>query len=221
MPRPQPRSPRITRVRRQRASTWLAVTALLLALGCSEPPQKEIDQAQTAVDLARTAGADTYAPEHFAAATSGLQKARAFVDERDYRQALSYAIDARQRAQDAIRQAADGKGRAQRATDALVTDVMAKTGKLQTALQAAEAANVPSKELRVSQAAAADVQQALQEARTEIGAGNYVGADQMLTSVRKKLDEAIQGVENIPRPSPRRKPTRSPRSPGTAARPNR
>lgn len=196
------------------------MTALLL-LGCSEPPQKEIDQAQTAIDLARTAGADTYATEPYAAAAAGLQKARAFVDERDYRQALSSAIDARQRAQEAIRQAADGKARAQRATDMLVTGVMAKTGELQTALQSAKAAKVPSKELRVSRAAAADVQTALQEARTEIGAGNYARADEILTSVRKKLDQAIQGVENIPRPSPRRKVTRSARSPGTAARPNR
>lgn len=181
------------------------MTALLLLLGCSEPPQKEIDQAQSAIDLAHTAGAGTYASEPYAAATAGLQKARAFVDERDYRQALSYAIDARQRAQDAIRQAADGKARAQRATDTLVTSVMAKTGELQTALQSAEAAKVPSKELRVARAAAADVQKALQEARTEIGAGNYARADEILTSVRRKLDDAIPGVENIPRPAPRKK----------------
>src|SRR5207237_5155423 len=59
----------------------LLITVLLFAAaGCSEPPQKEIDQAQAAVDLARTGGADTYAAEEYAAAVAGLQKAHASVD---------------------------------------------------------------------------------------------------------------------------------------------
>ena len=181
----------------------LVIALLLLSAGCSEPPTKEIDQAQTALDLARTAGADRYATEEYATAAAGLQKARASVEQRDYRQALSYAIDARQRAHNAIRQAADGRARAQRATDALVTDVVARTAKLQTAVQAAETARVPSKELRAPKVAAADVRKGLQEARTEIGAGNYDKAGEILTSVRKKLDDAIREVENIPQPAPR------------------
>ena len=89
-------------MRRLRPRITLLISLLLLAAaGCSEPPQKEIDQAQAAVDLARTAGAETYAAEEYAAAVAGLQKAHAAVEQRDYRQALSYAIDARQRAQNA------------------------------------------------------------------------------------------------------------------------
>lgn len=175
---------------------------LLAATGCSEPPQKEIDQAQTALDLARTAGADTFAAEEYSAAAAGLQKARAAVDQRDYRQALSYAIDARQRAQNAIRQAADDKARARRATDALIADVTARATQLQARLKTAEAAHVPAKELRAPRAAVADVQKDLQEARAEIGAGNYDKAGEILTAVRKKLDAAVHDVENIPpRPS--------------------
>ena len=86
----------------------------MLATACSEPPQKEIDQAQAAVDLARTGGAEIYAAEEYTAAAAGVQKAHAAVDQRDYRQALSHAIDARQRAQSALRQASEGKGKAQR-----------------------------------------------------------------------------------------------------------
>src|SRR4051812_17686471 len=48
---------------------------LLTAAGCSEPPQKEIDQAQSAIDAAHAAGADRYAAEEYAGATSTLQKA--------------------------------------------------------------------------------------------------------------------------------------------------
>jgi len=184
----------------------LSIGLLLLALtGCSEPPQKEIDQAQTAVDLARTAGADRYATEEYTAAASGLQKARTAVEQRDYRQALSYAIDARQRAQNAIRQAGDGKARAQRATEALLTAIVARTTQLETRLKTAEAARVPAKELRGARAALEDVRKDLQEARTEIGAGNYEKAGEQLASVRKKLDAALVNVEKIPQRPPRRR----------------
>src|SRR5205823_5583629 len=140
----------------------LLITVLLFAAaGCSEPPQKEIDQAQAAVDLARTGGADTYAAEEYAAAVAGLQKAHASVDERDYRQALSYAIDARQRAQNALRLAGEGKTNAQRAADAAVRDVSKQVDQLQARLQAAEKARVPTKELRGPRAAIADGRKAL------------------------------------------------------------
>jgi len=180
----------------------LCITSLLLVLaGCSEPPQKEIDQAQAAVELARTAGAETYAPEEYATAAASLQKARAAVDQRDYRQALSYAIDARQRAQNAVRQAGDAKARAQRAADAAITDVSARLNQLQARLKAAQTARLPLKELRAPRVEAAEAQRRLQEARTEIGAGNYDKAGEILTTVRKKLDAAIHDIENIPRHS--------------------
>ena len=185
---------------RTRGFAGILAVLLLAAAGCSEPPQKEIDQAQAALDLARAAGAETYAAEEYGAAAAGVQKARTSVDQRDYRQALSYAIDARQRAQNALHQAEIGRAKAQRAIDAAVTDVSNRLNELQTRLQAAEKARVPVKELRDPRAALADGRKALQEARTEIGAGNHAKAGEMLAAVRKKLDAAIRDVENIPQP---------------------
>jgi hypothetical protein len=178
----------------------IPIVVLAAVAGCSEPPQKEIDQAQAAIELARAGGAETYAAEEYAAAAAGLQKAHASVDERDYRQALSYAIDARQRAQNALRLAGDGKTKAQRTADAAVTGVSNRLNELQTRVQAAEKSRLPVKELRGLRAAIADGRQALQEARTEIGAGNYAKVGETLAAVRKKLDAAITEVENIPQP---------------------
>jgi hypothetical protein len=81
---------------------------LFLSAGCSEPPQKEIDRAQGAVDTARAAGAEQYAAAEFAEATTALQQAHDAVTQRDYRLALSRALDASQRAQESARPAADG-----------------------------------------------------------------------------------------------------------------
>lgn len=185
--------------------TWIPALLLLAAAGCSEPPQKEIDGAQAAVDLARTGGAAVYAPEEFTAAEAGVQKARAAVDQRDYRQALSYAIDSRQRAQNALRQAADGKAKARSATDAAMAAVTTELGRLEARLKTAETARVPAKELRAPRSVLADARKALQEAGAEIGAENYAKAGTILSEVRKKLDAAIKDVENIPLPSARTK----------------
>jgi hypothetical protein len=183
---------------------WIVVIALLLA-GCSEPPHKEIDQAQAAIDAARTAGADAYAADEFSAATAALQKAHDSVDQRDYRSALGYAIDARQRATEAAKQAAAGKARAKRTADALVTECSARISQLDTDIKVAEGARIPSRDLRSPRDALADAQNALQEARRSIDAGNYAEVVTALTEVRRKLDGAIAAVDTLRQRPPRRR----------------
>src|SRR6058998_2285636 len=84
-------------------------TVAVVAAGCGEPPDKEMQQAQGAIDAARAAGADQYAVEEFSAAQAALKRANDAVEQRDYRLALNDALDARERAQNAAKQAADGK----------------------------------------------------------------------------------------------------------------
>ncbi|HUF46985.1 MAG TPA: DUF4398 domain-containing protein, partial [Vicinamibacterales bacterium] len=78
-----------------------------LAVACSEPPNKELDRAQGAIDAARAAGAERYAPASFTAATGALAEAHDAVNQRNYRLALSLAVDAGERAKAAAREAAD------------------------------------------------------------------------------------------------------------------
>ena len=44
-----------------RALSVVLLPLLLLATACSEPPHKELDRAQGAIDAARAAGAEQYA----------------------------------------------------------------------------------------------------------------------------------------------------------------
>jgi small-conductance mechanosensitive channel len=178
---------------------------LLLTAGCSEPPQKEINQAQGAIDAARAAGADKYAVDEYTAATSALQKSHDAVEQRDYRQALSYALDARERAQDAARQAADGKARARSAAEAAFTEISARAQQLDTRIKTAEAARVPARELQKSRATLAETRGALQEARTAIDGGSYEDISSKLAPYRSRLDAALTDVEGIPQRPARRK----------------
>jgi hypothetical protein len=175
----------------------LAIGALLAVTGCSEPPQKEIDQAQAALDLARGAGADRLAADEFTAAANALQKAHESVDQRDYRQALSFAIDARQRAQDASRQAAEGRKRAQKTIEALYGELATRANQLQSLLREADAARAKPKDLAAPRATLAEARSVLQEASTAITLGNFEQGSKSLGGVRGKLDAAIKDVEKI------------------------
>jgi hypothetical protein len=176
----------------------LIVGLILGAAACSGPPQKEIDQAQTALDSARAAGADKYAASEYTEAAASLQKAHDAVSQRDYRQALNYAIDSRQRSQEALRIAPEGKTRAH---DTAVRDydrTAARTNQLQSRLREADAARVPPKDLQGPRSTLAEARQALQEASAAITAGNFEAVSKSLTEVRGKLDGAFAAMEKIP-----------------------
>ena len=83
--------------------------AAVLVTACGDPPNKEMDQAQGAIDAARAAGADHYAATEYTAATDALKRSQDAVGQRDYRQALNEALDSREHAQNAAREAADTK----------------------------------------------------------------------------------------------------------------
>lgn len=173
--------------------------------GCSEPPQKEIDQAQAAIDAAKSAGADTYAGDEYAAALTALQKSHVSVDQRDYREALNYAIDARQRAAEATKQAGIGKAHTRAAAEKLVTECSARATQLDTDIKVAEGARIAARDLRPARTTLADAQSALQETRKSMDAGNYGEVVTGLTEVRRKLDAAIVAVDALRQRPPRRR----------------
>src|SRR5256885_1638928 len=87
----------------------LAVLAAVAGAACGDPPHKEMQPAQGAIDAARAAGADQYARDEFAAAEDALKRSHEAVAQRDYRQALNTALDARERAQAAAKEVVNKK----------------------------------------------------------------------------------------------------------------
>src|SRR5712671_1694338 len=96
----------------RRVMLSLALVAAITSAACGDPPEKEMQQAQGAIDAARAAGGDQYASQEFTAAVDALTHAHEAANDRDYRQALNFALDARERAQLALKEAADNKAAA-------------------------------------------------------------------------------------------------------------
>lgn len=182
---------------------------ILLAAGCSEPPNKEINRAQGAVDAARAAGGEQYATESFTAATSALQQSREAVDQRDYRLALSRAIDAYERAQDAAKLAADGKAKARSDAELAVSTANAAALALNARLKTAEAEHVAGKALAGPRRAAADAAATLQKARASLAAGNYLEAIAVVKGLEGRIRAAIGELDAAPAVRAPRRPGRS------------
>jgi len=151
-----------------------AVTLVVLA--CSDPPTKEMNQAQGAIDAAKAAGAEQYAPEDYRAAVASLQRAQDAVTQRDYRQALNFALDARERAHDAARSGADRMAQVRSDAEQTITTLTLTIQTTRTRLTVADAAHVPDTQLATLRQEVDHAQADLQKARTELSQQHYTAA---------------------------------------------
>ena len=164
---------------------------------CSEPPNKEHEQAEAAVAAARTADAATYAPEGLQAAEAALQKYDEAVAQRDYRQALNLAIDARDRAYEAAKQASDAKTAARNQANLLISEINGLTATANARLAGAPPRPNPQAADRM-RTALKTAATAVQEARSLIEREDYRGAILRLTP-------AVEGLRREVPPAPGRR----------------
>jgi chromosome segregation protein len=176
----------------------LCVAALPIA--CAEPPNKELSQAQGAIDAARAAGAAEYAVEDFGAATDLLTRAHQSVGERDYRAALSHALESSARAQAAARAAVEGRVRARVAADQAIGEVASAIAQVRTRLNTPEARRVPATVRRSAQRAVAAAETALAAARAAVAKGDF-GVIEALSPHREALAAAAAALTPAPTPA--------------------
>jgi hypothetical protein len=81
---------------------FFAVLLPLALCACDQPPTKEISAAEAQIEEARQAGAERFVPDRWREAQGALATARAKVQAKDYRAALSAANDAVQRVADTL-----------------------------------------------------------------------------------------------------------------------
>jgi hypothetical protein len=155
-------------------------------VACSEPPDKEHHQAVGAVEAARAAGAETYAPAEFTDAQSALAKYDESVAQHDYRQALNNALEARNLAYDAAKQAGNKKAELRSEADRLAAHLEALVAAADARLSAAAGrpTGAAAARLRANRDAG---RTAMQKARTRSEQQDYPGAIALLTPAVEKL----------------------------------
>jgi hypothetical protein len=178
-----------------RAWALLALLVLFTTACGGDPPDKEMQQAQGAIDAARAAGADLYAAEELAAAQTALTRAGEAVTARDYRLALNHALDSRQRAQNAAKLAADGMAAARVEADRSTTRAAMGVEAMRTRLKSSDVPRLPARTVTAVRASVADADQRVQEARAALDRGDYKAAEAAAAAANATLSTATQNLE--------------------------
>jgi Domain of unknown function (DUF4398) len=178
-------------------AAFVLIVASAATMACGAPPDKEIQQAQGAIDAARAAGAEQYAATELAAAQDALKQAREAVDQRDYQSALNHALDSRERAQNAAKEAADRKATAHDDAQKALANLTAALTEARVKLKAAESARVASKTLAKPKQSIADGEQALQKARAAFAKGDYLAVASIATPASGRLVTVAHDLDAI------------------------
>jgi len=174
---------------------FACILAALVFTACGDPPNKEMDQAQGAIDAARAAGADRYAATEYTAATDALKRAQDAVGQRDYRQALNEALDSREHAQNAAREAADTKAQVRGEVERDMAQIAALIAEANTRLAAAGRSRAPRRVLDGPRSELAAVDDSVQKAGAAMKADDYLAARTALQGVKEKIQQAMKALE--------------------------
>ena len=201
------------RVGRRTVSVALLASSLTMALilglttvACGDdPPTKELQQAQQAIDEARTAGAARYSSEEFNAAEGALKRAQAAVEARDYRQALNDALDARDRAQNASKDTVDKKAKAKVDAERALRDAALAIVDARAKLRTAETGRRLPRLTLPLRRDISDAETHVQEARTALAHGDYLDAIDALNSSMQRLNDSVKTLDAAGPPPARRR----------------
>lgn len=183
----------------------LVIVAILLMPACGEPPLKEYHQAEGAIDAARAADAERYAPADLQAAVDALKQYDLAVGQRDYRLALNYALEASNRARAAAKAAANEKAAARSRVEAAIaaTDRSITTGRL--LLSKAAEARVAAGRLAGPRRSIDHAAGTMQKARKALQAADYLQAGAVLRGAEEEARQAVAQIQAILQPPPPRR----------------
>jgi hypothetical protein len=171
------------------------VLALLLLTACGTPPNKEMDQAQGAIDAARAAGADRYAAEEFTAATRSLMLAMEAVDQRDYRLALNHALESREHAQNAARISAETQGKLRAEVERSMAEIAALLAQANGRLTTAEKTRVPPSIVSDTRRSIASANGDVQKAGAAVQAQDFPAAQATLSGAKQRISQIITRLD--------------------------
>lgn len=167
-----------------------------------------MDLAQGALDAARAAGAEQYAPKEMAAATGSLQQAHEAISQRDFRLALTRALDAHDRALEAAKAAAEGQVRARGQTDAAIAAARTAAQFLARRLDSPETARLPKRDVDAARAALKIAQADVQKAGAAVAAADYAAARKAVEGVSGRIAAQMEALDAAATKKPDRPPRR-------------
>jgi hypothetical protein len=165
-----------------------------------------MNQAQGAIDAARSAGADKFATAELTAALDALKRSEEAATAGDYRQALNHALDSRERAQNAAKMAVDGRANARGQAEGAVAELATLLSRANAQLKALDDRRLNGR-LRAPKATVAAAEQKLQDARTALKTEDYPTVTKAINGAAADLQAALKAIDAVasPRPASRKR----------------
>lgn len=171
---------------------------LLVVAGCAQPPTQAVDAARSAIDEAKKAHADQYAPDAWNAALQAKDRLDAeldaqnnrFVLVRSYGQSTTLANAALTTANEAKNAAETGMQKAKDDATAKMADARAALDALQRAVATAPRGKGTEADLTSLKSDAGSVESTLKDMQAAFDAGNYLDAS-------AKADAALATCHNL------------------------
>jgi hypothetical protein len=162
---------------------------VLVLCGCSQPPLKEISAASDLLARARADGAARYAPDRLAEAEAALALAHQKVEARDYRAALSAALDAAEKSRQASSATAAALAAARHAAEKALADARSALNSADEIRRRAAAAGMPDRAFAEPAKAADDVRRRAESVAAALAKEELPEAQKQAVELGKRAAE--------------------------------
>lgn len=164
----------------------------LVAVGCAKPPTQELDAAKAALDAAKAAEAEVYAPDTYRSASNAMSEANTKVEQKDYEGAKASAIQTKELADRAKSEANTNKQQIRDEAQALINRIAPGINDARTSLNNAPRGKGADSDLDQLNADLSQADANLSSARSSLNGGKFKDALSQARSAESKLSQ-IQG----------------------------
>ncbi len=161
---------------------------LLLILGCAGEPKNELAAAKDALENARAAEADKYAPDLFTQAENSIIEAENLIAQKKYGEAKKLLMDAKAVAESAASQAGVNKENTKTEVEDFFAAIDQDMNQLKETQDLAKQWGIPKKERALTEEMARWDEQ-LKKAHAEYDAGNYFSAKDLASGIHQEVTE--------------------------------
>ena len=161
---------------------------LLLILGCAGEPTKELAAAKDALEKARAAEADKYAPDPFTQAENSIIDAENLIAQKKYGEAKKLLLDAKAVAESAASQTEIGKEETKTHVEDFFAAIDGAMKQLKETQDLAKQWGIPKNKRELTEEMSR-WNENLEKARAEYDSGNYYPAKELVSEIHQQVTE--------------------------------
>jgi hypothetical protein len=174
----------------------LALPLLAMLLGCAGEPTQQMADAKNALQMAREAEADKYAPDLFSQAENSITEAENLIAQKKYGEAKKLLMDVKSVADQAAAQAVTNKDNTKTEVEDYLAAINGAKNQLKETQGLAKQWNIPKSQWELT-TEMATWDENLKKAQAEYDAGNYFEAKQLAAQIHGEVTDKDNQIREM------------------------